>query len=286
MKLSHIVIAAASVVAAGVAAWGTALSFATTAEATVIARDPQLLSVVARDYSFEAPEKIGAGATTIRLVNHGPEMHHVQLIRLEGGRTVADLMEALKSNPHGPPAWVTWIGGPNVPAPGQSSSAIIDLTPGSYAFVCVIPSKDGVPHLMKGMIRPLTVTPAAGRPAPMPTADVKMDLVDYGFRLDKPLTAGKQLIKVTVDAPQAHEVLLAKLAPGKSAMDLLKWLEKEEGPPPGMPVGGTSVIAKGGTNLIPVDLTPGNYALICFAPDHKDGKPHFVHGMVREIVVK
>jgi len=32
-----------------------------------------------------------------------------------------------------------------------------------------------------------------------------------------------------------------------------------------------------------VDLKPGRYALICFLPDASDGKPHFEHGMVREI---
>jgi hypothetical protein len=33
------------------------------------------------------------------------------------------------------------------------------------------------------------------------------------------------------------------------------------------------------------DLTPGEYLLICFLPDAKDGKPHFVHGMMQQIKV-
>jgi hypothetical protein len=33
------------------------------------------------------------------------------------------------------------------------------------------------------------------------------------------------------------------------------------------------------------DFVPGKYALICFLPDAKDGKPHFMHGMVQEVTV-
>lgn len=32
-------------------------------------------------------------------------------------------------------------------------------------------------------------------------------------------------------------------------------------------------------------VTPGDYGLICFVPDAKDGKPHLVHGMVKTIKV-
>ena len=35
-----------------------------------------------------------------------------------------------------------------------------------------------------------------------------------------------------------------------------------------------------------VDLEPGEYALICFIPDDKDGKPHVAHGMISQITVE
>ncbi|MBA3260206.1 MAG: hypothetical protein H0T68_12175 [Gemmatimonadales bacterium] len=44
-------------------------------------------------------------------------------------------------------------------------------------------------------------------------------------------------------------------------------------------------LERGGVNWIEVDLEPGKYALICFLPDAKDGKPHFTHGMMQEIEV-
>jgi hypothetical protein len=36
---------------------------------------------------------------------------------------------------------------------------------------------------------------------------------------------------------------------------------------------------------INANLEPGNYALVCFMPDAKDGKPHLMHGMIKEVKV-
>jgi len=112
-----------------------------------------------------------------------------------------------------------------------------------------------------------------------------MTLVDYGFEFSQPLQAGKQTIRVKNVAKQGHEVVILKLAPARKAADVLAWMEKMEGPPPGMPIGGTTPMAQGEENIITLDLAPGEYALICFVPDAKDGKPHFVHGMSQEITI-
>jgi len=62
-------------------------------------------------------------------------------------------------------------------------------------------------------------------------------------------------------------------------------MEKMEGPPPGAPVGGTTPMAQGEQNIITVDLSPGEYGLVCFVPDAKDGKPHAMHGMMTQFTV-
>ncbi len=36
---------------------------------------------------------------------------------------------------------------------------------------------------------------------------------------------------------------------------------------------------------LPVDLAAGNYLLVCFLPDAKDGKPHLAHGMIKEFTI-
>jgi uncharacterized cupredoxin-like copper-binding protein len=57
------------------------------------------------------------------------------------------------------------------------------------------------------------------------------------------------------------------------------------GMPPVEPVGGFAGLDKGKAGWLTITLTPGNYLLNCYVPDAKDGKPHFVHGMVQQITV-
>ena len=137
---------------------------------------------------------------------------------------------------------------------------------------------------MKGMARPLVVR-REGTTAAEPRADLTITLDDYSYALSAPISAGRRTLRVENAARQIHELVLVRLAPGKSPHDLLAWMAKPEGPPPGAPIGGTSMFAPGVVNFVTADFTPGEYALLCFAPDAGDGKPHVEHGMVRQIHV-
>lgn len=244
---------------------------------------PNVVTVVANDFEFQAPTQMPAGLTKFVLKGQGKEIHHATIVKLDSGKTVADLTAAFKT-PGPPPSWVTFVGGPNVPDPGAEANATVELTPGNYALVCFVDTPDKVPHFAKGMVHGFTVSaPAANAMAP--AADVNLSLVDYAFNFDKPLTAGRHTIKVTNPAAQNHEIQLIKLAPGKTLGDMQQWIEKMQGPPPGNAVGGTAGMEPGTTNYFDVELTPGEYVAICFVPDHKDGKPHFVHGMAKQFTV-
>lgn len=247
---------------------------------------PAIVTVAATDFAFEAPDTIAAGVTTFRLQNKGPDLHHIIVMHLDSGKTFQDLSAAMQAAPNAPPpAWAVMVGGPNAPAPGDDFSATLDLAAGNYALLCVIPAADGVPHMMKGMVHPLTVVGPASATA-RPESDITITLDDYTFEFSTPVTAGPHVIRVRNAAAQPHEFLLAQLAPGKTAADLLAWLEKRQGPPPGKPMGGVTPMIQGAENDIHVDLPAGEYALICFAPDARDGKPHFAHGMVTQFAVR
>ncbi|HEY2065784.1 MAG TPA: hypothetical protein VGG84_07465 [Gemmatimonadaceae bacterium] len=244
-----------------------------------------VVNVTTTEFAFAAPASIPAGTTLFHFVNRGKELHHVAVIRLENGKTLADYTSAMKK-PGPPPAWAVDAGGPNAAAPGHSADAILTLTPGNYLLVCFIPSPgEQAPHVMKGMVKALTVTPSANGSVE-PKSDIDLTLSDYKFALSKPLTAGHHLLHVVNTAAQSHEFLLVKLAPGKTAADVAKWVEAGmHGAPPGMPLGGTTQIARGRTITVPVDLEEGRYGLICFIPDAKDGKPHSAHGMTETVTV-
>ena len=244
---------------------------------------PNVVTVTATDYGFVAPAEIPAGLTAIRLVNQGPSLHHIQLMKFEGDKTLDDFLAALKGE-H-PPAWATPAGGPAPPEVGGTSTSIESLEPGNYALICFIPAPDGMPHVTKGMFRALKVVGPSGGAVPEPEADIVVRLVDYDFELSRPLTAGKHTIRVENAGPQPHEIAIVRLNPGKKPMDFTAWGMKPVGPPPGTIHGGLSGIMPGAHSFIEVDLPPGEYGLLCFLPDAKDGKPHFVHGMAKQTTV-
>jgi hypothetical protein len=242
-----------------------------------------VVTVTTSDYRFEAPDEIPAGLTAIHLVNKGPSLHHIQLMKLEEGKTLDDFLAALKGE-H-PPTWATPAGGPAPPEVGDTSISIEALEPGNYALICFIPAEDGMPHVVKGMSRALKVVGPSRAAASEPQADIVVKLVDYDFELSKPLTAGKHTIRVDNASPQPHEIAIVRLNPGKKPADFAAWGMKPVGPPPGRIHGGLSGIMPDSHSFIEVDLPPGEYGLLCFLPDAKDGKPHFEHGMAKQTQV-
>ncbi|HEX8726078.1 MAG TPA: hypothetical protein VF737_11885 [Gemmatimonadaceae bacterium] len=245
---------------------------------------PTAVTIHAKDFAYQAPDSVPAGYVAFTLVNDGPDLHHATIVKLDSGKTAADLEAALK-NPGPLPGWAMPIGGPNAPAPGQSANATLSLAPGSYVMICFVDVPGGVPHFAKGMVHPFTVYGTASN-APAPAADIDLTLVDYGFQFSKPLTAGHHVFSVTNHGPQPHEVELVKLAPGKTVQDFLAWLQKPDGPPPAAPIGGVAFESPGRTTSFSADLTAGTYVSICFVPDAKDGKPHFMHGMMNTQTVE
>lgn len=242
---------------------------------------PPTVHVTATDYAFEAPDSLPAGLTSFHLMNTGKELHHLVLYRLAEGQTKDSLLKGMG----GPiPSTAVMIGGPNPAVPAGSAEATVNLKEGKYVMFCVIPGPDGKPHIMKGMIKELVVTPSSAV-VTEPVADVTIKLNDFAFDIAPALTSGHHVIRVEDSGPQPHELVLVKLEPGKTVEQMAQWSEKLEGPPPGTLLGGVSPMTIGEVNYITVDLTPGEYAMLCFVSDAKDGKPHLMHGMMKQVSV-
>ena len=270
-----------SVAVVTLAATSSSFVTGTTTEPAAKAR---VVQVTGEDFKFDAPDVIPAGLTEFRFLNKGPALHHMAVLKLTGGKTVNDLVNAL-GQPGPLPSWTKEMGGPNAAAPGEEANATLTLEPGNYAVICFV-DIGGPPHFAKGMVKPLRVVPSTSPSGPKPKADVTASLFDYGFKLSSPVRAGKRTIRVHNTGPQPHEIQLVQLAPSASLGDFMKWLEKMEGPPPGKALGGIAGIESGMSQYFTADFAPGSYALICFLPDAKDRKPHFAHGMVQQIEVK
>jgi hypothetical protein len=261
---------------------GGKIMLASTAHAKTTA-GPNVVNVVAREYEYEMPDSIPAGPTLFHFTDDGKQLHHMTLVKLEQGKTLADFTAL----PPGPlPAWAVFMGGPNTPMPngGQDEDAV-DLPPGNYAVICVIPDSDGKPHMMKGMVKALTVTPSA-HARTMPSSDLTLTLTNYAFAFSIPPSPGRHAIRIVNQGTQPHEAVMFRLAAGKKGEDIANWVSTGmQGPPPGAPVAGISAEAPGKENTLLLDLLPGDYALLCFMPDAKDGKPHVAHGMIYDFKV-
>jgi hypothetical protein len=242
------------------------------------------VSFTAADYTFSGPDEIAEGWVKFVLTNEGPQPHHIQLVKLDEGKTVDDLKTALAAEPEIYPAWARVYGGPNAPDPGGTTSAIVFLDAGNYAVICIIPDAEGTPHVQHGMMKALTVTESRGPIAGEPKADVLIDLADFAFTVPTSVTAGEHLIRFSNTGRQIHEAVLVKLTEGTTAEAYLN--APLDAPPPGISYGGIAGIEPGNGQYINVDFEPGNYALFCFLPDPETHAPHFVQGMVQEFTVR
>jgi hypothetical protein len=246
-----------------------------------------VVSVIATDFAFQGPDTIPAGLTTFQLTNPGQEPHQLVLMRMDSGKTMADIQVMMAGNPDAPPpGWLKFPVGVSVITPGDTGNATAVLVPGHYVMACFVASPDGKSHIMKGMVRGLEVTPSSAPLAAEPVADIVITEKDYAFDLSAPITAGTHTFRVENAGPQLHEVSVNLLAPGKTVADVQAWVAGGmQGPPPARPMGGVTGPDVGGHSYFTATFAPGNYFLVCYVPDTGDGKPHLMHGMLKEFTV-
>lgn len=251
------------------------------------------VSITAADYSFAAADSIAGGLTRLSLTNNGPESHHAQLVRLNEGVTLPQFQAALQQGEANAFPLLTFQGGPAAVPPKASSVALVNLPPGQYMLLCFVRSPDGVPHLAKGMVRPLTVTaPPARTPSP-PDADATVTLLDFAFTAPATLDKGKVSLEVVNNGQEPHEMSVLRLK-GISVAQLQQLLTAPptapppSGPPPFENAGGMQAIMPGQRGWVTLDLTPpGEYALVCFVPSPANqGAPHVALGMFAAVTSK
>ena len=264
----------------------TALAAMIAVAATSHVPKPNVVTVTARDFAFELPASIPAGVTTFNFVNKGAFAHHMTIVRLDQGRTAAEALKTVMAVGRAPrPEWMHPVGGPQSAEPGTGGNATVLLVPGNYLVFCEVPGPEPLPHYMKGMAKALTVTgPARG--GALPVADVALSLTDYGLVFAKPLTRGRHTVAITNHGAQGHMVVINRFPKGQGLDEFLAWTQDPKTHAPGHMMGGITEIPAGGTATFTANFVAGHYGMICFVPDAKDGRPHFMHGMRAEFEVR
>lgn len=116
------------------------------------------LSVTAADYKFSGVgATVKAGITTLTLKNSSKaETHHVVVVRRQPSQK--DPVLKVLSAPD--PVGIDFLGFVGDNKPGETKSAVVNLTPGTYIFACFLPVggvATGAPHFTKGMYGEFTV---------------------------------------------------------------------------------------------------------------------------------
>lgn len=270
------------------------------------------VAITAKDFSFDVPAQVPAGLVDVTMTNDGPDVHHAQIVRLNDGVTFDQLKSTLDTNEGAAFAMVSFQGGPGVVVPGSSQEVLLNLDkPGTYALICFVAGADGVPHFMKGMIQSFEITGPEAQPQE-PESDLTITMKDFSYNMPDQVMAGRHVWKITNDGPQPHEYALFKLAPGVSAEQAVAILGGSAAPAaatpmagmtmatpvaspaaatpvaggaPFMPDGGMQALDSGLSGWLVVNLTPGNYLIVCNVPDPATGKPHFELGMWKGFTV-
>ncbi len=265
---------------------------------------PNVVELSTADYKFRAPDTITAGWTTFRFANNGDDIHYAHIVRLDSGRTVSELVDAyaLAIRTSGPrPAWVKRFGGPGGAAPGGSSNVTQYLEPGSYVWLCPVEDSSGTPHFSKGEFTTFVVraaSPDVAAQSAAPAASARIRLTDFSFMVEAPIKAGPHTISVENAGMEPHDLVMLKLAEGKTLEEVRLFLNPERArrpdeaakPRPSFEslvsvAGGVAVIGPGMKVFFATDLPAGEYVLACMttAPD---GRSHIEHGMIQQIRVQ
>lgn len=232
--------------------------------------------------SISGPESADAGSAEITLENKSKGEADLQLIRVEGERTPAEVVAGLGKAIKGQafPEWFFAGGGVGGIEGGESETVTQVLEPGTYyAF-----DTEG------------------GQPDPKSVASFEIDgeasddevegdatvtASEYEFDAET-LPSGEVQIAFENDGKEPHHLIASRLIGDATAADVEKFFKTEKGKPPLEQKGtvSTAVIEGGEGQSVDLDLEPGRYAFYCFITDREGGPPHAFKGMVSEIEVK
>jgi hypothetical protein len=112
------------------------------------------LTITGNRYS---PDELTADNSTveIRASNSDKEDHELLVLKLDTGVTTNDVLTT-----PGPdlPDGVRYVGQVTIPARESGALVLVDLKPGTYTIIDLLPADNGVPHLAVGMEATLTIT--------------------------------------------------------------------------------------------------------------------------------
>ncbi|MGH8999858.1 MAG: hypothetical protein ACRDY7_10775 [Acidimicrobiia bacterium] len=116
------------------------------------------VDVRASEYAFAGvPATLPPKAAVFEFGNDGAEFHEMGLIRLKDGVDPAAALAKLAADPDDRSGLERFVGAA-MARPGERAALTAKLTPGAYAFVCLLETPDGSTHIAEGMSGFFTVS--------------------------------------------------------------------------------------------------------------------------------
>jgi len=246
---------------------------------------PPVIDYALGDYFFRGPDTIPAGRVTLRLKLESEAAHVMDLVRLEQGKRIGDLLAAGESAYDS--SWVKSVGGGVTSKEGTSPTYTLRLIPGVYVMLCYFSAPDHEPHFVKGMIREIIVRGPEFSTAP-PQPDLEVQLISFGFQVSTPITAGTRTIRVVNPSDQPHEMIISRLMDGVTLEQAKARADSAapKGPSPWENYGGVAALAPGDTTVMTARFTPGTYRMFCFFQAEGENMNHAERGMTQFFTVQ
>ena len=219
--------------------------------------------LVTTDTSVRAPATVRAGTVTFELVNRGHEVHIGSMVRLTGGKTLADFRRLLRNPPPQAPPWIHDVpfGGFSPLSPGHRVGIVADFqATGTYVYFCLLTTPDGVPHALAGELTSFRVVAPETRER-RPQADATIVATDTGFVVPV-LRPGHHLLRLVNHDQQPHEYAILQPRHHASFEEIDQWLQGGQvGPAPVTFYGGVQDVPAGASALLDIRLAAGRYVL-------------------------
>jgi plastocyanin len=252
-------------------------------ESSKEASKPKTLAVsIDQGGKVTAPKTIEGGVVTLRYTNNTKAPYSLQMVRVSGNKTVADVLKVVNSESPPIPTWLTDGGGIGTVKPGATGTTTQELPAGRWFLV-----PDTENDKAKPQTPALEVTGGESGGA-LPKANAKISAFEYGFN-PSGLKAGSNTVEFANNGKQLHHVVAFPLLPGKTLAQAKTFLTSEDAkgqPPVDFENGAdTTVIDGGQKQVVTIHLKSGKYALVCFITDRTGGQPHVNKGMIAEATV-
>lgn len=233
----------------------------------------RVLSVIARDTALEVSSTVPAGVTTVRLMLQGKARRELVVRRVPAGTPPETLVRGATGRPT---KWFAqWsFGGPAVPGDSAANaSATVELRPGIYLLVAYEVDASGRARGDRYLWKQVTaVAGSALIPGRFPVPDLTLKVRDARIDVEGTIRKGKdRTIQVENVGGQPHELIIARLKPGKTVDDVRKWTARRAESAPFVYVGGLTPMSPGMTAQTRLTLEAGDHVVLCPMPCGRDG---------------